>query len=265
MSTVRQVRKTDAGAFAGFAGRLADAAAAAVLPYFRTQFVIDDKADLTPVTAADRAAETAMRELIESTHPDHGVVGEEFPATRADAEYVWILDPIDGTKSFVSGLPIFGTMIALTRRGHAIVGVIDQPYTKERWIGVDGAGTTFNGKPARVRPCPTLARAVLMTTSAGLFDAKEEPAFQRLMRTCRINRLSGDCYAFALLASGHADVVIDNTVKPHDFAALVPVVEGAGGKITDWDGQKLNMTRNARLLATGDDAAHRAAIKLLAM
>jgi histidinol phosphatase-like enzyme (inositol monophosphatase family) len=265
LSAVPQVRKPNAAAFAGFAGRLADAAAAAVLPYFRTQFVIDDKADLTPVTAADRAAETAMRALIEASFPAHGVVGEEFPAVRAEAEYVWILDPIDGTKSFVSGLPIFGTMIALTRRGQAIVGVIDQPYTRERWIGVEGEGTTFNGKPARVRPCPTLARAVLFTTSAGLFDAAEEAAFERLRRATRINRLSGDCYAFALLASGHADVVIDNTVKPHDFAALVPVVEGAGGKITDWDGQPLNMTRNARLLATGDDAAHRAAIKLLAM
>jgi inositol-phosphate phosphatase / L-galactose 1-phosphate phosphatase / histidinol-phosphatase len=265
VSTVRQVRKPDSGAFAGFAGRLADAAAAAVLPYFRTQFVIDDKADLTPVTAADRAAETAMRALIESTYPEHGVVGEEFPPMRADAEYVWILDPIDGTKSFVAGLPIFGTMIALTRRGRAIVGVVDQPYTKERWIGVEGQGTTFNGKPARVRPCPTLARAVLFTTSVGLFDAPEQAGFERLRLACRINRLSGDCYAFALLASGHADVVIDNMMKPHDFAALVPMVEGAGGIITDWEGRPLPMDRNSRALAAGDDAAHRAAIKLLAM
>jgi histidinol phosphatase-like enzyme (inositol monophosphatase family) len=265
VSAVPQVQKSGAGAYAGFAGRLADAAAAAVLPYFRSQFAIDDKADLTPVTVADRAAETAMRDLIEKHYPEHGVVGEEFPPVRADAEYVWILDPIDGTKSFVSGLPIFGTMIALTRGGRAILGVIDQPYTRERWIGVEGEGTLFNGKPARVRPCASLARAVFFTTSVGLFDPAEEAAFQRLRKATRINRLAGDCYAFALLASGHADVVIDNTMKPHDFAALVPVVEGAGGRITDWEGRPLRMDRNSRALAAGDDAVHRAAIELLAV
>jgi inositol-phosphate phosphatase / L-galactose 1-phosphate phosphatase / histidinol-phosphatase len=249
--------------FIEFAGRLADAAGAVILPHFRQPLAVERKPDLSPVTVADRASEKAMRDMIEAQYPRHGILGEEFGSVRRDAEYVWILDPIDGTKSFIAGLPLFGTLIALAHQGQAIVGVIDQPFTRERWVGASGQPTRLNGRPVKVRACARLADATLMTTSVGLFKPAEAAAFENLRRQTAINRLAGDCYAYGLLAAGHADLVVECTVKPYDFAALVPVIAGAGGLITDWEGQPLSLAGDARVLAAGDKAAWTAALKVL--
>lgn len=250
--------------FVAFASRLADAAGAAIRPHFRNLKAVERKADSSPVTVADRAAEKAMRDLIEAAFPDHGIHGEEYGVVRPDADHVWILDPIDGTKSFVTGLPIWGTLIALAHKGEAILGVIDQPVLNERWLGARGRPTTFNGKPVRVRDCPRLEEAALFTTTMDLLNPSELAAFEKLRRRVRVNRLAGDCYAYGLLAAGFADLVVECRVQPYDFAALIPVIEGAGGRITDWEGRALSLKSPSRLLAAGDHEMHGAAVQLLA-
>jgi inositol-phosphate phosphatase/L-galactose 1-phosphate phosphatase/histidinol-phosphatase len=251
--------------FIAFAHQLAEAAGAAIRPHFRRLSGVETKSDASPVTVADRASERAMRDLIERHYPEHGIFGEEFGTVRPDAEYLWILDPIDGTKSFVAGLPIFGTLIALARRGTALLGVIDQPITGERWIGASGHPTTFNGATVRCDASRTrLADAVLFSTSVGVFEPEDERRFNRLARQVRIPRLSGDCYAYGLVASGYGDLVVESEVKPYDFAALIPVIQGAGGFITDWAGRPLDLGRDSRVVAAGNRAILDAALAILA-
>ena len=249
--------------FVGFAHQLAEAAGAAIRPHFRNLAGIETKADASPVTVADRAAEQALRQLIEAEYPEHGIFGEEFGTVRGDADFVWILDPIDGTKSFVAGLPIWGTLIALTWQGHAILGVIDQPILRERWVGCAGQPTRMNGNKVLAHATRSLADAVLFTTSIEMFTADDRPRFQALSDKARIRRHAGDCYAYGLLASGFADLVVESEVKPYDFAALVPVVQGAGGAIADWAGQPLAMNRNSRVLAAANPALLRDAAAIL--
>jgi inositol-phosphate phosphatase/L-galactose 1-phosphate phosphatase/histidinol-phosphatase len=255
---------SEVDAFVILAERLAEAVRPIVMGYFRSGVTIDDKADTTPVTVADREAETAMRRLIADACPDHGILGEEYGADRVDATYVWVLDPIDGTKSFVTGKPLFGTLIALLREGTPIVGVIDMPALGERWIGVDGRPTTFNGRPARVRPCPDLDRAWLYASSPHMFPGADAEAFERLRLKCRAAIYGADCYAYGLLASGTVDLVCEATTKPHDYCALVPVVAGAGGMISDWRGRPLGLESDGRVLAAGDEGAHATAREVLA-
>ena len=245
------------------AHRLADAARPIVAGHFRKPVAIDDKSDSTPVTIADRDAERAMRRLLAEAVPDHGVFGEEHGAERTDAEYVWVLDPIDGTKAFITGLPIFGTLIALLHRGKPVLGVIDQPILEERWVGVGGLPSTLNGKPIEVRACATLARAYMYSTAPLMFPGELEQRHTTLARQVKLFRWGGDCYAYGLLAAGHVDLVVENSLKLYDFAALVPVIEGAGGLITDWRGQKLDMNSDGSVLAAGDPAVHRAASRIL--
>jgi inositol-phosphate phosphatase/L-galactose 1-phosphate phosphatase/histidinol-phosphatase len=255
---------TEVDAFVGLAERLAAAVRPLVMGYFRSGVAIDDKADTTPVTAADREAEAAMRKMIGDAFPDHGILGEEHGAERVDAAYVWVLDPIDGTKSFVTGKPLFGTLIALLREGTPIVGVIDMPALDERWIGVDGRPTTFNGRPARVRPCPDLGRAWLYASSPHMFPGADAEAFERLRLKSRAAIYGADCYAYGLLASGTVDLVCEATTQPHDYCALVPVVTGAGGVISDWHGRPLGLQSDGRVLAAGDPSMHATAREVLA-
>jgi inositol-phosphate phosphatase / L-galactose 1-phosphate phosphatase / histidinol-phosphatase len=245
------------------AHRLADAARPVVARHFRTPVAIDDKSDKTPVTIADRDAEAAMRSLLAQAVPEHGVFGEEHGAERADAEYVWVLDPIDGTKAFITGLPIFGTLIALLHRGKPVLGVIDQPILGERWLGIAGQPSTFNGKPIRVRACPSLDRAYMYSTAPIMFPGETEQRHETVAKQVKLFRWGGDCYAYGLLASGHVDLVVENSMKLYDFAALVPVIKGAGGLITDWHGRELDMTSEGSVLAAGDAAVHRAASHIL--
>ena len=250
--------------FVQLANALADAARPIAARYFRTAVAIDDKTDNSPVTIADREAETAMRDLLTRHVPEHGVFGEEHGAVRTDAEYVWVLDPIDGTKAFITGLPIFGTLVALLHRGRPVLGIIDQPILKERWLGVDGECSTFNGKPISVRACPALDRAYMYSTAPIMFPGAYEKPHEALTKKVKLFRWGGDCYAYGLLASGHVDLVVEASLKLYDFAALVPVIKGAGGLITDWRGRDLDMASDGSVLAAGDTAAHRSAMGVLA-
>ncbi|TAJ40829.1 MAG: histidinol-phosphatase [Reyranella sp.] len=249
--------------FVQLANALADAARPIAARYFRTPVAIDDKTDNSPVTIADREAETAMRDLLQRHVPEHGVFGEEHGAVRTDAEYVWVLDPIDGTKAFITGLPIFGTLVALLHRGKPVLGIIDQPILKERWLGVDGQRSTFNGQPISVRVCPSLDRAYMYSTAPIMFPGAYEAPHEKLTKKVKLFRWGGDCYAYGLLASGHVDLVVEASLKLYDFAALVPVIKGAGGLITDWRGKELDMNSDGSVLAAGDAKVHAESMGIL--
>ena len=206
-----------------------------------------------------------MRELLTKHVPTHGVFGEEHGAVRTDAEYVWVLDPIDGTKAFITGMPIFGTLIALLHKGTPVMGIIDQPIQKERWFGVDGERATFNGQPASTRACADLANAYMYSTAPEMFKTPGVISrHEAIAKQVKNFRWGGDCYAYGLLASGHVDLVVEDGLKLYDFAALVPVIKNAGGVITDWHGKALDMHSPGAVLAAGDAALHRAAMKVLA-
>ncbi len=248
-----------------FAGRLADLAGEVIRRYYRTPIAVESKGDASPVTIADREAEQAMRELIRATYPEHGVEGEEFGAERTDAPLIWHLDPIDGTKSFITGRPLFGTLVGLSEAGRPRLGVIDQCILGERWQGVAGGGASWNGRPIRVRACPRLAQAMLYATTPLMFAAgAERAAFERVQEAVRYPLFGGDCYAYGLLAMGFADLIVEADLDPHDFMALVPVIEAAGGVMTDWQGRSLSPASDGRIVAAGDPRVHAAALALLA-
>jgi inositol-phosphate phosphatase/L-galactose 1-phosphate phosphatase/histidinol-phosphatase len=242
------------------AARLADAAGDAIRPYFRGEMGIEIKEDRSPVTLADRAAEAAMRRLLDAEAPGDGVVGEEYGTKDGVTGRTWVLDPIDGTRSFTVGRAIFGTLIALVEGGWPLLGVIDQPVQRERWVGAAGRPTTLNGKPARTRTCAALEGAALATTSPHLFGEGDVDHFLRLVAKVSGGSprqgpvYGGDCYNYGLLASGHLDLVCESGLQLYDFAALVPVVEGAGGRMCDWNGDPLTQASEGHVLAIGDPA-----------
>jgi len=250
--------------FVALAHSLADAVRPIAARYFRTPVSVDDKSDQSPVTIADREAETAMRAILNARVPDHGVYGEEHGVERGDADWLWVLDPIDGTRAFITGLPIFGTLIALLHRGVPVLGIIDQPISKERWVGVSGQGSTLNGRPIKVRPCPSLDKAYMYSTAPQMFGDAMAARHQALAEKVKLFRWGGDCYAYGLLAAGHVDLVVENSLKLYDFAALAPVIKGAGGLITDWKGRELDMNSDGSVVAAGDPAILNAARKILA-
>jgi len=251
------------------AERLADTAGAAIRPYFRAPHGLETKADLSPVTLADRAAEAAMRALISAECPGDRIIGEEFGTSEGTSSRAWVLDPIDGTRAFIAGRPIFGTLIALVIDGWPVLGIIDQPIIGERWLGVIGRPTLFNGQPARTRACASLAGASIATTSPHLFDDHQADHFIALARAAAGGSMrqgpiyGGDCYNYACLASGHLDIVVEAGLKLHDFAALVPVVEGAGGRMCDWAGEPLNADSRGDVIAAGDPARIEEIVELL--
>ncbi|MFU7527285.1 histidinol-phosphatase [Qipengyuania sp. ASV99] len=238
------------------ANRLADAAGAAIRPLFRGAWESERKDDRSFVTEADRAAEAAMRAIIEAEFPSDGIIGEEYGTRNEGAGRQWVLDPIDGTTSFIAGRPIFGTLIALLQDGWPVLGVIDQPVLRERWVGRIGHPTLFNGKPAATRPLKELTDAVLATTSPHLFTNEEADAFMSVAKQVAEKKIiyGGDCYNYGLVASGHVDVVIEAGLKLYDYAALVPVVEGAGGIMADWQGNPLDAGSDGTVIALGDPA-----------
>ncbi len=245
----------------------ADAAGSVIRPYFRAGLAADDKADDSPVTIADRNAEQAIRALIAARHPDHGILGEEFGLDHPAAGLRWVLDPIDGTRAFITGRPIFGTLIALLADGVPVLGLIDQPITGERWIGVTGRPTTFRGPfggAAGTRRCAGLAAAELSCTSTEMFEAADLPAWSRLRAATRRTTYGGDCYAYGLLALGQIDVILESTMKVWDWAAIVPVITGAGGSVTDWHGHPLTPDSTGHILALGDPSLLNAALTRLA-
>jgi myo-inositol-1(or 4)-monophosphatase len=254
--------------FEAFVARLADAAGEAVLPFFRTAIGMKDKSHggrFDPVTAADHACEAALRQLITRTFPTHGIIGEEFGSERTDADYVWVLDPIDGTRAFVCGMLAWGTLIGLLGGGRPAYGLMSQPFTRERFQG-DGNGARYSGpagaRPLRTRACARLADAVVATTSPRMFTAAEAAAFEAVEANARLTRFGGDCYSYCMLAAGHIDLVIEAGLQPYDIVALIPIVEGAGGIVTTWTGEPA--TAGGRIIAAGDRAAHAAALEHLA-
>ncbi|GBQ86961.1 inositol monophosphatase family protein [Asaia krungthepensis] len=234
----------------------ADAARHAVTPHFRSGLTVDDKSDESPVTRADREAETAMRSMIAQSHPDHAILGEEFGLSGIEGEFVWVLDPIDGTRAFITGRPSFATLIALFWRGKPVLGIIDQPLTRERWIGVEGETTRFESStlPGIVgtRSCPELGAAELSCTSPDMLIPPFDARFAALKAATRRTSWGGDAYGYGLLALGQIDVIAECTMKPWDWAALVPVVTGAGGVMTDWQGAPLTLESDGTVLACGD-------------
>jgi len=246
------------------ANRLADASGEIIRPYFRQPIAIDSKADASPVTIADREAEQAIRALLAAARPDDGIIGEEFGNENTDAEFVWVIDPIDGTKSFITGRPIFGTLIALLRNGTPLLGLIDQPIGRERWVGLRDHGATLNGAPIRVRDCPALADATIGTTAPDLFDDAGIEKWQHVAAAARHAVYGGDCYTYAQVAGGLVDAVIEAGLQTYDFAALSPVIEEAGGIVTDWRGNPLTLDSDGTIVACGDARVHAEILKLLA-
>ncbi|MCB2060322.1 MAG: histidinol-phosphatase [Novosphingobium sp.] len=246
--------------------RLADAAGEAIRPYFRGDVGAERKDDATPVTLADRAAEEAMRRILKAEVPRDAVIGEEFGEDAGSSGRSWVLDPIDGTAAFLAGRPIFGTLIALVVEGFPVLGVIDQPILRERWVGASGKPTLFNGAPARTRACAKLAEATLATTGPHYFDDHDGGHFMALAARTDHRRMvmGGDCYNYAQLASGHLDIVCEAGLKLYDWAALVPVIEGAGGTTCDWNGDPLHAGSDGHVLALGDPARLEDAIEALA-
>ena len=252
-----------------FAHELADRASEAILPQFRKRLSVENKAgagNFDPVTAADKGAERAIAKALKARFPDHGLVGEEYGRREGASPYKWVVDPIDGTKGFILGLPTWGTLVGLLHDEQPYLGLMCQPFTRERfWSGEKSSYLAVGGdkpKRLRTRECPELASAMLSTTHPDLFAAGDEAeGFQRIKTATRMSRYGGDCYAYCLLAAGHIDLVVEAGLKPHDIVALIPIIERAGGVITTWDGKPA--IHGGRIVACGDPKLHAKAMKVL--
>ena len=260
-------REMVADMYLQFAEELADASGDAIRPWFRGRLDVQRKGDGSPVTQADRSAETAIRERISDRFPDHGVIGEEFGSDRPDAEWVWVIDPIDGTGAFVSGLPTFGTLIGLMREGEPLLGVLDQPILNDRWCGVNYPEvvrrTTHNSHLVHTSSTTVLEASIGFATTPDMFEGADQRAWSALSATFERVRYGADCYAYGLLASGFVDIVCEASLKSWDYLALTPIVIGAGGQMTDWQGQKLTLSSKDRVVAAATLKLHRAALERL--
>lgn len=249
--------------YQAFAEQLADAAATAIKPYFRSDLNVADKGGylFDPVTAADKAAERAMRELIVARYPDHGILGEEEDEVVSSSDLTWVLDPIDGTRAFITGLPLWGTLIALNDGQRPVLGVMDQPFTGERYIG-GPSGAWRNGTPLKTRPCENLGAARLMCTTPDMFDTiVRRNAFEAVAKQARLVRFGGDCYAYCMLASGFVDAIVEANLQPYDVQALIPIIEAAGGVVTSWNGKSAQY--GGTVVACGDRQLHAQLVGLL--
>lgn len=252
--------------FSSFVDRLARASGETILPFFRTSLAIENKqaGGFDPVTAADRAAEDAMRALIRKSFPEHGILGEEYGSERTDAEYVWVLDPIDGTKSFIAGMVAWGTLIGLMRFGEPVFGMMHQPFTRESFTG-DGGAARYRGpagdRDMRVRACGALRDALMFTTSPLLMNEADRATFRKVEDAVKLSRYGGDCYAYCMLAAGQIDLIIETEIKPHDIVPLIPIIAGAGGIVTTWENAPAQ--NGGRIVAAGDKRVHAAALEML--
>ncbi len=249
--------------FAACGVRAVDASGALIRENNRKPFHVEIKGDGSPFTSVDQAVEDQMREIIAAEHPDHGIIGEERKAYAPDSEFVWVIDPIDGTLAFLAGIPVFGTLLALLHNGAPVLGIIDMPMTGERWIGADGLQTTRNGKPVRSRPCADLSMALMSTSNPDYYDHTNAPALERLKKATRFAVYGGSCMFYAQIASGRVDICIDVQFEAHDYLALIPVVQGAGGVFTNWEGSAAGLHSGSQYIAAGDPRAHEQALKIL--
>ena len=252
--------------FVDVATMLADTAQSVVRPWFRRGVDVDSKKDASPVTVADRSAERVMRAILAERLPEHGVFGEEFGQDNAGADYQWLLDPVDGTRAFVTGRPLFGTLIALFCKGEPVLGVLDQPVLRERWLGVKGRRTLFTsplGGAVGARQGVTLERAEMSCTSPEMLELAPHDRWTQLKHKARRMTWGGDCYAYGLLALGQIDLIAECDMNPWDWGALVPIVQGAGGVMSAWDGSPLRMDGDRTVLAAGSASLHREAVGIL--
>ncbi|MBL8583074.1 MAG: histidinol-phosphatase [Rhizobiaceae bacterium] len=251
---------------ASFMRRIAEAAAVETLPRFRTQGQVTNKlsSGFDPVTEADRQAEKAIRSVIKAAFPTHGILGEEFGAENAESSHVWVIDPIDGTRSFISGVPLWGTLVGLTVDGDAVAGMMAQPFVGELFFATE-AGAFYEGPRGKsalaTRPTHRLADATLCTTTPALFKDGMRQAFDRLEANVRLSRYGTDCYAYCMVAAGHVDLVVEIGLQNYDVVALIPIIEKAGGKITDWDGGPAE--NGGGIIAAATPQLHAAALELL--
>lgn len=250
--------------YVDLAHQLADIARPIAKQHFRQPLEIIDKPDESPVTIADRSIETAIREHLQAIAPDHGVFGEEYGKQGIDRDWVWVIDPIDGTQAFITGVPLFGILIALCHKGEPVYGIIDQPHQEERWQGGPGYPAMYNGQPVKTRSCSRLADVYQFTTAPGMFKAPGDiAAFKRLSDQVKAVRFGADCYAAGLIASGHADLMVEASLSPYDYMALVAVIEAAGGQVTDWNGARLSFDSDGRMLAAACPEIHTQALAVL--
>lgn len=249
-----------------FIRRLAAVAAAETLPRFRRQGDVVNKlsAGFDPVTEADRAAEQAIRDLIRAEFPDHGIVGEEFGSEKADNSHVWVIDPIDGTRAFISGLPLWGTLVGLTADGKAIAGMMSQPFTGELYYA-NGGGAFYEGpggaRQLAARGTTVLSEATLCTTTPALFDASRRALYDKVEAAVRLPRYGTDCYAYAMVAAGHVDLVVECALQPYDIVGLIPIIEKAGGVVTTWDGGSAEV--GGDIIAAATPELHARALEFL--
>lgn len=246
-----------------FAASLADEARQVSLEYFRAHYDVTRKQDGSPVTTADLTIERRLKSMIEERYPNHGVYGEEDTQLRNDAPWVWVIDPIDGTKSFATGKPTFGCLIALLHEGVPLLGIIEMPALDERWIGVSGAVTRLNGQACRSSSLENLEEATLNATTPDMFNQEEWETFSHLSAKTRFRQFGTDCYAYGLLALGFTDLVMEAGLGKYDYLALVPIVEGAGGCISDWQGRALTFSSGSQVLASANPTLHHQALRII--
>lgn len=247
-----------------FANNIADKSRQVVMPYFRTHLHVENKTDSSPVTEADKKTESLLRDAIKRTFPQDGILGEEQGYDEGSSDFTWVIDPIDGTKSFISGMPLFGLLIALLHKGQPILGLIDIPALEERWFAVHGKGAFFNGRPIRTRTCSSLSHAGCLTTTPYSFVGHDLEKYQEVVNAVSWIRFGGDCYMYGLLASGFVDLVVETSLQPYDYLALAPIVQEAGGCITDWQGKPLTLDSSGHVLASGDMTLHEKSLQILA-
>lgn len=255
--------RSDLASLLSFAHELADAARPVACSYFRRPLTVENKADASPVTIADRETERVLRELICARYPEHGIYGEEHGQERLDAPYTWVIDPIDGTRSFITGMPVFGTLLALLAGEQPLLGVIEVPALAERWVGAQGQPTRWNGAICTTSTCTRLEDAALFATGFEMFAGDNRTRFDALSERVRLRRFGADCYAYGLLAAGFVDLVVEADLKPYDYLPLVAVVTGAGGCISDWQGRPLNLRSDGRVVAAATPALHECALAQL--
>ena len=249
--------------FTSFANLLAEESAKITLKYFRQIFSTENKEDSTPVTIADKNAELKIRDLINKTYPKHGILGEEFKDINPDSEFKWVIDPIDGTMSFVAGHKDFGTLIALLQNKKPILGIIDCPAHQERWVGFQNKPTTLNGTEVRTSSVKSIKNSYAFTSGLYFEDKIFRTNFDKIIKQTKYYRFGGDCYMYGMLASGLIDIVIEDTLKPHDYMALIPVIEGAGGVVTDIQNTDISLDSKGSIIATANRELHKEVMKVL--
>jgi inositol-phosphate phosphatase/L-galactose 1-phosphate phosphatase/histidinol-phosphatase len=250
--------------FISFSNHLADESAKIIKQYFRKKISVSDKEDQSPVTIADKNTELKIRELIEIKYPNHGILGEEFEIKNANSEFTWVIDPIDGTRSFIAGSKDFGTLIALLHNKKPIIGIINCPAHEERWVGVEGQKTKMNNQEVKTSNIEILEKSYLSSTGLYMFKNDNfKKGFDKIIKKTRYHRFGGDCYNYGMVASGFIDIVIEDTLKVHDYMALVPVIEGAGGKLTDKFGESINLKSNGSIVVSANEKLHTQLIDII--